>query len=390
MIRARLAAIEAAGRRRVLVPLVDPDGVEARVHGRRVVVFCSNDYLGFRWHPQVKQAAAEAIEQFGTGSGSSRLIAGTLRCHEQLEADLARTFGTQAALLFSSGYHANLALLTTLAAEGDLLLSDALNHASIVDGCRLSRARVQLFDHGDAEQLRERIAAPCNGIRWVIAEGLYSMDGDAVDLAAYLDAAQQGGGALIVDEAHSLGTTGPGGLGACAEQGISADVAARMGTLGKSLGSQGAFVLCDDPTRELLVSSGRSLLYTTALPPSSVAAASAALRLMQEEAWRVEQLRDNARRLWQGVRDLGLSTSRAPTVIVPVVAGTEELALAAAEGLLRRGFYARAIRPPTVPPDTCRVRLSVTAQHTADQIDALLAAMKDVMCDLPLRAGSRE
>ena len=355
-----------------------------------MVVFCSNDYLGLRWHPQVKRAAAEAIERFGTGSGSSRLIAGTLQCHQELEEDLARSFGAEAALLFSSGYHANLALLTTLAAEGDLLCSDALNHASIVDGCRLSRADVRLFAHGDAGQLRERISEPCTGIRWVVAEGLYSMDGDSVDLAAYLDVAEGADGALIVDEAHSIGTVGPGGRGACADQGIAARVAARMGTLGKSLGSQGAFVLCDTPTRELLISSGRSLLYTTALPPASVAAAAAALRILQEESWRLDRLRDNARALWQGIRTLGLSTSLAPTAILPVLSGSEEQAMAMAEGLLRRGFYTRAIRPPTVPPDTCRVRLSVTAAHSDDQITSLLEALQDVADALHLRSGTRE
>ena len=374
----------------MLVPLSEPEGTEALVGGRPVVVFCSNDYLGLRWHPRVKQAAIEAIERYGTGSGSSRLIAGTLQCHLELEAELADAFGTETALLFSSGYHANLALLTTLATEGDLLCSDALNHASIVDGCRLSRADVRLFDHGAIGQLRERISGPCAGVRWVVAEGLYSMDGDAVDLAAYLDVADGVDGALIVDEAHALGTIGPGGRGACADQGIEARVAARMGTLGKSLGSQGAFVLCDTPTRELLVSSGRSLLYTTALPPASVAAASAALRLLREEDWRVQRLRDNARALWQGIRAMGLSTSLTPTAIVPVVAGSEELAMAMAEGLLRRGFYARAIRPPTVPPDTCRVRLSVTASHTGDQIASLLEALQDVADALQLGPGTRE
>jgi len=372
------------------VPLREPQGVEATVHGRRVVVFCSNDYLGFRWHPAVQQAAADAIGRLGTGSGSSRLIAGTLRCHEALEADLARAFGAEAALLFSSGYHANLALLTTLAVQDDLLCSDALNHASIVDGCRLSRARVRLFEHGDVEQLRRQLGEPCAGIRWVVAEGLYSMDGDAVDLAAHLDAAEGAGGALIVDEAHSLGTVGPGGLGACAAQGIAARVAARMGTLGKSLGSQGAFVLCDAPTRELLVSSGRSLLYTTALPPASVAAAAAALRLMGEEGGRIERLHRNATMLWDGIRGLGLGTSRAPTAIVPVLTRSEEMAMAMADGLLQRGFYARAIRPPTVPPDTCRVRLSVTALHTTEQIASLLGALEDAARVLSLRAGTRE
>jgi len=386
-IRARLAAIDERGQRRSLTALTEASGVEAVVDGRRAVVFGSNDYLGLRSHPAVLDAALEATRRYGTGSGSSRLIAGTSECHEELEAALAEAFGTEAALVFSSGYHANLAILTTLGAEGDLLFSDALNHASIVDGCRLSRAGVEVFGHGDRGGLERALGAPCGGQRWVVAEGLYSMDGDLVDLVGYADAAEAANGALLVDEAHSVGAIGPQGLGACEEAGIADRVFARMGTLGKSLGSHGAFALCDADVRELLVSSARSLLFTTALPPASCAAARTALQLMVEDDARRGRLARNARMLWNGVRALGLATSPAPTAIVPAVVGAERDAVVASARLLERGYFVRAIRPPTVPPGTSRLRFSVSADHTTDQIEGLLSVLGEIAPDLPLGAA---
>jgi 8-amino-7-oxononanoate synthase len=386
-IRARLEAIELRGQRRSMTTLTEARGVEAVVDGRPVVVFCSNDYLGLRSHPVVLEAALETTRRLGTGSGSSRLIAGTSECHEELEEALAEAFGTEAALTFSSGYHANLAILTTLAAQGDLLCSDALNHASIVDGSRLSRATVKVFGHGDRDALQAALATPCEGLRWVVAEGLYSMDGDQVDLAAYADAADAAGATLLVDEAHSVGSVGPRGLGACEEAGITDRVFARMGTLGKSLGSHGAFVLCNRDVRELLVSSGRSLLYTTAPPPATCAAALAALRLMLEDDARREALARNAEHLWSGVRELGLATSPTPTAIIPAILGAELDAVVASFQLLERGYFARAIRPPTVPVGTSRLRFSVTADHTPEQIDGLLTCLAEIAPGLPLGAA---
>jgi len=382
-IRDRLAAIEAQGRRRSLVPLDDRGPVQALVGGREVVVFCSNDYLGLRRHPAVIEAAHRALDEHGAGSGSSRLIAGTLPPHGALEGALAERFGAPAALLLSSGYHANLAVLTTLAGRGDTIASDTLNHASIVDGCRLSRAEARVFDHGDAAALARLLAAPGDGERWVVAEGLYSMDGDVIDLAGYAREAARAGAHLVVDEAHSLGALGDRGRGACHAQGVVDQVAVRVGTLGKALGSAGAFVLCDHDTRDLLVSSARSLLYTTAPPRGAAAAALAALQVLDAEPQRVQRLQRNAERVWRGVADLGLRTSPAPTAIVPVVVGAEGTACAVADRLLARGFYVRAIRPPTVPPQTCRVRISLSAEHTTDQIDALLEALDDAVRGAP-------
>ena len=338
-----------------------------------MTVFCSNDYLGLRQHPSILAAAGDALARYGAGSGSSRLVAGTLPCHGELEEALADAFGSEAALVFSSGYQANLALLTTLAAHGDLLCSDALNHASIVDGCRLSRAESRVFAHGSVDALADALATPRDGHAWIIAEGLYSMDGDVVDLAGYADAATNAGASLVVDEAHSFGTLGPGGQGACSAAGI--DAAVRLGTLGKALGSHGAFALCDHRVRALLVSEARSFLYTTALPPASAGAATAALAVLRAEPERLEALNRNSRRMWEGIRALGLPTSAEPTPIVPAVVGSEARALALAEHLLEAGLFCRAIRPPTVPEDTCRLRLTLSALHTDEEIDRLLDAL---------------
>ncbi len=370
MVEDRLARLRERDRLRTLMPLWDAEGTRAVLDGRPVTVFCSNDYLGLRQHPTVLAAARDALDRYGAGSGSSRLVAGTLPCHGELEEALAHAFDSEAALVFSSGYQANLALLTTLAAEGDLLCSDSLNHASIVDGCRLSRATVRVFPHGDVDGLADALDTPRTGHAWIVAEGLYSMDGDRVDLASYGRAAARAGGSLLVDEAHSMGTLGPAGRGACALAGVPAAV--RLGTLGKALGSHGAFVLCDRDVRALLVSGARSFLYTTALPPASAAAATAALGVMRDEPQRLEALARNARRMWEGIRALGLPTSAEPSPIVPAVVGGEARALTLAERLLDAGLFCRAIRPPTVPEHTCRLRLTLSALHTDGEIDRLL------------------
>lgn len=375
VIAERLAAVDAHGRRRTTVQVAWHEGADADVDGQPAVVFCSNDYLGLRRHPALVEAAREAASREGTSSGSSRMIAGTAASHEELEQELAAQFGAQAALVLSSGYHANLALLTTLAAAGDRVFSDALNHASIVDGCRLSRAQIHVFGHGDVQALREGLSEPFVGRSWVVVEGLYSMDGDRVDLAGYRGAAGRVGGSMIVDEAHAIGVLGPGGGGVSAEQGVHGDVI-RVGTFGKALGSHGAFVLCDTAVRELLVNGARSFLYTTALPPPAVAAARAALTVVRQERWRQRRVQHHAQTLWDGVRSLGFHTSDAPSPIIPVVVGGEMDCVTLAERLLRRGYFTRAIRPPTVPEHTCRLRLSVSAAHTAEQIEGLLTALE--------------
>jgi 8-amino-7-oxononanoate synthase len=352
---ARLAAVDAAGRRRVLRPLA-PDGpVYARdASGRRVLVFSSNDTLGLAQHPAVRAAWAT-----GAGAGSARLIAGDRPAHHALEAALAERFGRRVTL-FSSGWHANLAVLTTLLQPGELAASDALNHASLIDGLRLAGARKAVLPHGSA-------AIPA-GARVAVTEGLFSMDGDIPDLRAWAAGAAAVDAWTVVDEAHAVGVLGPDGRGAAAACGVEPDVV--VGTLGKALGSHGAFVVGPDDLHALLVSAGRTFLFTTGLPEGAAAAAAVALGLATD-ALRV-QVAENAARLRAGLRARGFPSAGVGP-IVPLVLGPR--AMAVADALWEAGFAVPGIRPPTVAPGTERLRFSVSAAHTAAQVDALLAAL---------------
>ncbi|MCK6528662.1 8-amino-7-oxononanoate synthase [Myxococcota bacterium] len=380
--RSELDALAEGRLLRVPPVVVTGDGVRGRVDGREAVLFCGNDYLALRHHPRVIEGAARALREEGAGSGSSRLVAGTLPCHLALEAALAERFGAEAALLFASGYHANLAVLGALTGEGDLVASDALDHASLIDGCRLSRARTAVFAHADPADLAARLDAPARR-RFVVTEGLFSMDGDVAPLGALLDVAERAGAHAIVDDAHGLGVLGPTGGGAVEEAGLLDRVPVRTGTLGKALGSHGAFVLCDPDTRELLLNRGRTFVFTTGLPPAACGAALAALALLDDEPWRRERALALAGRLRDGLRALGLDTGPSARQIVPVMLGTEARALALAAALLRRGVYAQAIRPPTVPRGTSRIRFTLSAGHSRDDVDRALDAVSGALAELP-------
>jgi len=360
------------------------DGVRGRVDGREALLLCSNDYLGLRLHPGVVAAAAAAAAAYGGGSGSSRMIAGSLPIHRELEADLADWLGTEAALVCSSGYQANLALIGGLTRRGDRVVSDALNHASLIDGCRLSHARARVAPHGDLAAVRRFLAEEVgeDAQRFVVGEGLYSMDGDRGDVAGWCAAAGAVGGHVLVDEAHALGVLGPGGRGVAAEAGAAGDVLARVGTFGKALGGHGAFVAGDADVRELIVNRGRTYIFTTGLPPAAVGAAREGLRVVRSAEG--DELRGRLAaavgRFRRGLRDLGLGggdvDDAAP--IVPVVVGEAGVAMATYEALLDAGVYAMAIRPPTVPDGTCRLRFTLSANHTADDVDEALAALDSV------------
>ncbi len=369
-VKRRLARIHERGLHRDPPVVETADGVRGRVRGRDVRLFCSNDYLGLRTDPRVTAAAGAAAERYGAGSGSSRLIAGSLPVHAELEEALAEWLGVGGVLVVPSGYQANLALLGALPERGDRIVSDRLNHASIIDGCRLSRADVKRVAHGDVEAVRAAVQ-PGAGT-FVVGEGLYSMDGDRGPVQGWASA----GGWLLVDEAHSIGIFGPAGRGVCAEEGV--EPLARVGTFGKAFGGHGAFIATDAGTRDLLVNTGRTHIFTTGLPPAAAGAALAALELVRSEEG--ENLRgrlaDLARRLRQGLRGLGLEAGGdedAP--IVPVVLGDEARAMGASARLLEAGFYATAIRPPTVPAGTCRIRFTLSARHGSTDVDALVAAL---------------
>jgi 8-amino-7-oxononanoate synthase len=382
----RLAEIDAAGLRRRPPVIETEDGIHGRVDGRPAVLMCSNDYLGLRLHPAVTEAAGDAARRFGGGAGSSRLIAGSLPIHHELEAAIADWLGTEAALVCSSGYQANLAMIQGLTRRGDRVVSDSLNHASLIDGCRLSHARARVAAHGDLEAVRKHLAEdiPPGAQRFVLGEGLYSMDGDRGPVAEWVVAADEVGGHVLVDEAHALGVLGPQGRGVAAEAGpdVASAVFARVGTFGKAFGSHGAFIAGSAELRELIVNRGRTYIFSTGLPPAAVGAALAALAIVRgDEGEELRStLRDRVGRFRRGLADLGHPNDLDDTApILPVLIGAPDDAMAAHEALLAHGIYAMAIRPPTVPPGTCRLRFTLSAQHSEDDVDRALEALGSVL-----------
>lgn len=377
-VRDRLAAIDAAGLLRA-PPLVEASGpVRGRVEGRDVVLFCSNDYLGLRTDPRVVAAAAAAAETHGGGAGSSRLIAGSLPIHEELEAEVADWLGAEAALVFPSGYQANLALLQGLAGEGDVIVSDALNHASIIDGCRLSRATVRVVPHRDRRAAERALVDGDHGERFFVGEGLYSMDGERGKVKDWAWAAHNAGAHLLVDEAHALGVLGPRGAGVAAERGAGHLPLARVGTFGKAIGGGGAVIVTDAATRALLVNVGRTYIFTTGLAPAVAGAALAGVRIARSDEGEALRARvtGHARRVWNALLDAGWQVpGDEDTPIVPAVVGGADEAMALHRRLLEAGIYATAIRPPTVPEGTCRIRITLSAAHGDDDVDRLLSAL---------------
>ena len=374
-----IAAIEGRDLRRRLRTVEGAQLPTVRLAGREVVLLCSNNYLGLASHPEVVEAAAAATRDFGAGSVSSRLISGHMTAHARLEERIADWKGVEAALLFSTGYHANVGVLPSVVGDGDVVISDELNHASIIDGCRLSRARVAVYRHNDVDHLRQ-VLAQCDGARrvLVVTESVFSMDGDLAPLAAIADAAQERGAWLMVDEAHSAGVFGPAGAGLVAALGLSDRVDIHMGTLGKALGSFGAYVAGSRALVDLLINRARSFIFTTGLPPSAAAAAEAALDVIAREPQRAAGLLERAAALGQRLRDAGLDVPNVQSQILPLMVGDAGRAVELAERLLDRGFYVAAIRPPTVAPGTSRLRLSLMATHEGEHIDGVAEALIDL------------
>ena len=371
-----LASIKAADQLRHLRTVAGPQGAVIRLNGREVVNFSSNDYLGLAADRRLIAAAALAAEKFGAGAGSSRLIAGNLSIFENLEAALADHKGRPAALLFNSGYAANLGVIPALVGPDDAIFSDRLNHASIIDGCRLARARVSVFEHNDVEHLDRLLAADRSRRRLIVTESLFSMDGDLAPLPAIAAVARERGAMLVIDDAHAGGLLGPHGEGGLAHFGLAPDTAdAVVGTLGKAYGSAGAFVAGPESLRDLLINRARSFIFTTGPAPAAAGAALEALRVAAEEPWRRERALVLATRLRAGLAAIGLALTASAAAIVPVLLGSESAALAASARLLECGFFVQAIRPPTVPAGSSRLRVTVTAGHTERQVDDLVAAL---------------
>jgi 8-amino-7-oxononanoate synthase len=378
-----LAALEEKGLRRSLEPLGSPQGPVVELGGASLVNLCSNDYLGLAAHPRVLAAAAEAVRAEGAGAGASRLVCGDLPIHRRLEERLARLKGKEAALLFSSGYHANVGVPAALTGKDDAIFSDVLNHASLVDGCRLSFARTVRYRHKDLEELSDLLAASRARRKLVVTDAVFSMDGDAAPLEGLVELCERHGAVLYVDEAHATGLLGARGGGLCQELGLSDRVDVVMGTLGKALGSFGAVVAGSRRLCEWLTSRARTFVFTTALPPAACGAALAALDVIEAEPERRARIAALSARMKAGLERLGFPMREVVAPIFPVLLGDERKALLASRLLRERGFLVRAIRPPTVPAGTSRLRITLSAAHADVQVDAFLVALGEVLERVP-------
>ncbi len=364
----RLARIRAAGLHRRLRTVEGVQGPRVEMDGREVLLLCSNNYLGLADHPHVRSAAAAAAERYGAGAGASRLISGSMSVHAELERRLASFKGTEAALLFGSGYLANTGAVASLAGSGGVVFSDELNHASIIDGCRLASARTFVYRHRDVEHLEWGLREAGTDARMIVTDGVFSMDGDVAPLCELVELARRHECLLMVDEAHGTGALGPGGRGAVAAAGLSGEVDVVIGTLGKALGGYGAYACASAELVELLINTARPFIFSTAPPPPSVGAALAALDVLEARPYMVEQLRRNAATLRESLAAEGLDVGGSRTQIVPLIVGEAKTATALCERTLRDGVFAQAIRPPTVPEGSSRLRLTVMATHRADEL----------------------
>lgn len=369
-----LADLDARHLRRRLRTVEGPQTALVTVAGRPVLGLCSNNYLGLANHPTLVASAHASLDVDGVGAGASRLVSGTMTAHAEAEATLARFAGLEDSVLFSTGYAANVGTLSTLVGPGDLVFSDALNHASLIDGCRLSRAEIRVYRHRDLDhleaELREHRGRAPNAL--IVTDAVFSMDGDEADLPALRALADRYDAALIVDEAHSVGVFGPAGAGLCAEQGVAPDVL--IGALGKAFGASGSFVATSAPVADWLRNRARSFVFSTAPLPLAARVASAAAALVAASDDRRSRVLAHAARLRRELAALSFDVPAGRAPIVPVVVGPEDRTLALAAALLEHGAFVQAIRPPTVPRGTARLRLVPTAEHTEAQIGDALEA----------------
>ncbi len=382
---------------RALRIMSSAQGPIVSVDGRRVISLSSNDYLGLTHHPRLREAALQSVRDFGVGSGAVRTIAGTMSMHEALEAELAEFKGTQAVLTFQSGFTANTGVIPTITGETDLIVSDALNHASIIDGMRLSKAPRKIFPHADVEGLRAvldeavELGREGNGEPYrlilVVTDGVFSMDGDIAPLPGIVEAAEAAGAAVFVDDAHASGVLGRHGRGSVDHFGLHGRVAIQVGTLSKAVGSLGGYVAGSTALREILTQRARPFLFSTSHPPAVVAACREALKVMQEEPELLERLWSNTKRFKGELVRLGFDTGRSETPITPVMMGDPETAMRFSDRLMGEGVFAQPVVFPTVALDQARIRTIVTAAHADDQLDRALEAFATVGRELGVIAG---
>ena len=385
-LRRDLATLKRANLFRVTHPIRGRHEAGATLNGRDVIDFSSNDYLGLAGDARIADAIAAALRTEGTGAAAARLISGTHELHELLEARIAAFKGTEAALLFASGYAANTGALPALAGRGDVIYADALNHASLIDGCRLSRAEVKVFPHLDVSALATMLRDDGGRFkrRWIVVDGVFSMDGDLFPLDALAELAREHGAFTYVDDAHGTGLLGANGRGSAEHWGVDGEIDVSMGTLGKALGTVGAFIAGSRSLRDWLLNRARAFVFTTAAPPALAAGTLEALHLIGVEPWRRDRLRANARALRDGLRALGREPAGAADGhIVPVIIGEASDTARIGDALRDQGFLVGAVRPPTVPLGTSRLRLTASAAHTPDQIAGLMDALAAL---LPRRA----
>jgi glycine C-acetyltransferase/8-amino-7-oxononanoate synthase len=368
-IAARLAELEQLGLGRRLRMVSGPQGATVLLDGKPVLLLCSNNYLGLADHPRVREAAAEAAMRWGVGAGASRLVSGTMTVHRRLEERLAEFERSEACILFGSGYLANIGVVGALAGKGDTVFSDELNHASIIDGCRVSRAEVFVYRHRDLEHLEWGLSRHPRGRRVIVTDTVFSMDGDVAPLAEIVELARAYAARLVVDEAHATGNLGPGGRGAVAEAGLEGEVDVLVGTLGKALGSYGAYACASAEVVRYLLNTARPLIFSTAPPPPAVAGALAALELLEQRPHRVQRLRSNARVLRRALAAEGFPVADGEVQIVPLIVGDGEAAMRLCQEAIERGVFAQAIRPPTVAPGSSRLRVTAIASHTHTELE---------------------
>ena len=369
-IEARLDELKALGLHRRTRLVSGPQGPHVLLDGKPVLLLCSNNYLGLADHPRVREAAADAAMRWGVGAGASRLVSGTMTIHRRLEDRLAAFSRRQSALLFGSGYLANVGTVAALARPGDVVFSDELNHPSLVDGCRLSRADVFVYDHGDVEHLEWGIRDAEGRGTLIVTESVFSMDGDVAPLAEIVELAQRHELRTVIDDGHATGALGPEGRGALAEVGLEDQVDVIVGSLSRALGSYGAFVACDHQMTRYLLNAARTFIFSTALPPPALAGAVAALDLLEEKPRRVAKLAANAAALREGLIRQGFDVGHSSTHIVPLIVGDAELAVRMCDAALARGVFAEAVRPPAVPSLTARLRVAVMATHREEELMA--------------------
>lgn len=375
---AALAALETQGLRRTRRVVSGAQGAHLEVDGRRLLAFASNDYLGLASDPRIAEAAARAAHRYGVGAGASHLISGHHEAHDRLEQELARFTGLPAALYFSSGYMANTGIVPALVGRGDAVFSDALNHACLIDGARLSRAAVHVYPHADLEALGAALAASRAPRKLVLSDAVFSMDGDLAPIAGLVELCERHDALLLLDDAHGFGVLGPNGEGSLAHLGIRSPRVLTLGTLGKAAGVAGAFVAGEQAAIDWLAQRARTYVFTTATPPLLAEAVSESLRIIAAESWRRERLRAHARRLRECAALLPWRLLPSDSAVQAIVIGAVDDTMAAMDALWTRGLWVPGIRPPTVPAGASRLRVSLSAAHEPAHVEALCAALVEV------------